>query len=199
MKRIASFAVIAIVAGLLSIPMAHADATGEVNFLLGQKKLSSSDWEPIETQGEFGAVMSFGQKDWPVSIAVDVLVSAAEKDAYDPSLGSYTFTGSTYEIDFGVRKVWGKKATRPYIGAGVGFIGAAAELDAGFVSVDGDDSAFGLWADAGVFWRLGSHFNIGLDLRYSDASVDLDFGGGLVAQDVSAGGFSYGLLLGFGW
>lgn len=199
MRRLASFAVIAIVAGLLSIPQARADATGEVNFFLGQKALSSSDWEPVETQGEFGAVMSFGQKDWPVSIAVDVLVSAAEKDATDPFLGSYTFTGTTYEIDFGVRKVWGKKATRPYVGAGIGLIGGGAELKTGFASVDADDMGFGFWVDAGIFWRLGSHFNIGLDLRYSDAEVDLDFGNGFIAQDIDAGGFSYGLLLGFGW
>jgi hypothetical protein len=199
MKSTAVVSFLVVVVGLLAVPPAHADATGNVNFFLGQKSLNSSDWDPIATQGEFGAVMSFGQKTWPIDIAVDVMVSAATKDAYDPSIGSYTFTGSTYEIDFGVRKVWGKKATRPYVGAGVGIIGAAAELEAGFISVDATDSAFGFWADAGIFWRLGSHFNIGLDLRYSDASVDLDFGSGAVAQSIDAGGFSYGMLLGFGW
>jgi opacity protein-like surface antigen len=199
MNRRALFAVLVVVIGLSAIAPAHADATGEVNFFLGQKSLSSSDWEPIDTQGEFGAVMSFGQKEWPIDIAVDVLVSAQEKDTYDSTIGSYTLTGTTYEIDFGVRKVWGKKATRPYVAAGIGLIGAGAEIDTGFIDVDADDTAFGYWLDAGVFWRLGSHFNIGLDLRYSDASVDLDFGNGIVAQDIGAGGFSYGLLLGFGW
>jgi len=199
MRHRAWLATMAIGVGMLSIAPAHADATGNVNFFLGQKKLSSSDWEPVDTQGEFGAIMSFGQKEWPIDIAVDVLVSSAKEDAYDSLIGSYTITGTTYEIDFGVRKVWGKKATRPYVAAGLGFIGAGAELDAGYTSIDANDSAFGYWVDAGIFWRLGSHFNIGLDLRYSGADVDLDFGSGAVAQNINAGGFSYGLLLGFGW
>jgi Outer membrane protein beta-barrel domain len=198
MKGIITLAAV-FVTTLSVVAPAHADATGNVNFFLGQKSLSSSDWEPVEKQGEFGAVMSFGEKSWPISIAVDVLLSAAEEDAFDPFLGSYTITGTTYEVDFGVRKVWGKAATRPYIGGGLAVIGAGAELDNGLASVDADDSAVGFWADAGIFWRLGSHFNLGLDLRYSDADVDLDFGAGLVAQDIGAGGFSYGLLLGFGW
>lgn len=199
MRHRALFAAVGIAAGILAVVPAHADSTGNVNFFLGQKSLSSSDWEPVETQGEFGAIMSFGQKDWPIDIAVDVLVSAKEEDAYDGLIGSYTFTGTTYEIDFGVRKVWGKKATRPYVGAGIGLIGAGAELETGFASVDADDTGIGYWLDAGIFWRLGSHFNIGLDLRYSGADVDLDFGNGFTAQNIGAGGFSYGLLLGFGW
>ena len=199
MKRIAMFAVSSVIAGLLASSPAHADATGNVNFFVGQKSLSSSDWEPVEKQGEFGAVMSFGQKTWPVSIAVDVLVSTDDQDAFDPFIGNYTLTGTTYEVDFGVRKVWGKARTRPYIGAGLALLGASAEIESGGASIDGDDSAVGFWADAGIFWRLGSHFNLGLDVRYSDADVDLDFGSGLVATDVGAGGFSYGLLLGFGW
>jgi len=87
----------------------------------------------------------------------------------------------------------------PYLGGGVGIIGAATKVDDGFVNIDAVDAAFGFWADAGLFFRLGSRFNIGLDLRYSTADVDLDFGSGFVARDVNAGGFGYGLLLGFGW
>jgi len=183
----------------LSFSPARADADGHVNFLLGQKSLSSGDWKPLESQIEFGAVMSFGQDDWPVHIAVDVLTSADEETVYEPSVGDITFTGSTFEIDTGVRKIWKAGKVRPYLGGGVGIIGAALKGDGGFVSADAADAGFGLWADTGVFFRLGSHFNIGLDLRYSSADVDLDFGSGVVAQDVNAGGFGYGLLLGFGW
>lgn len=193
MKRIA-LGLIVVAAVLSAFVPAKADADGHVNFFLGQKSLDSDDWAPIDDQFEFGAVMSFGQDAWPVHIAVDVLASVGQED-----LGGGTFTGSTFEVDAGVRKIWKKGKTLPYVGAGVSVVGAAAKLETPFGDTDGDGSGFGFWAGGGVFWRLGERFNIGLDVRYSDAKVDLDFGSGVVARDVNAGGLQYGLLLGFGW
>ena len=186
---------------LLLLPSsAHAaEATGQVNFFLGQKSLDSGDWEPVDNQAEFGAVMSFGRKDWPVSIAADVMGSADDATMQDPFLGSVDLTGSTLELDLGVRKVFGKKRTHPYAAGGLGIISASAEIESGGVKVDADDTALGFWVDAGVFWTLGKRFNIGVDVRWSEAKVDLDFGSGVVAKDINAGGLHYGLLLGFGW
>lgn len=193
--RLAAVTVAVLAAGAFTFSPARADGEGNVNFFLGQKSLSSSDWEPIENQLAFGAVMSFGQDDWPVHICGDVLVSVDET-----TTGNVTTTGATFEFDAGVRWMILKKGTVfPYLGGGIGVIGAALEGDNGFVSVDAADAGFGFWAGTGVFFRLGDHFNIGFDMRYSSADVDLDFGSGFVAQDVNAGGLSYGLLLGFGW
>jgi opacity protein-like surface antigen len=194
--------VIGLIVAVCTLTPVLADSDGHVNFFLGFKQLDSDDWEPVDQQGEVGAVMSFGQDDWPVHIAADVLGSADEEETIDPFFGPVTFTGSTFEVDAGVRKIWkvgsGGKCM-PYVGAGLGLIAAAAEIEGNVASVDADDSAVGFWGGAGVFWRLGSRFNIGLDVRYSTADVDLDFGGGLVAEDIAAGGFHYGMLLGFGW
>jgi len=190
---------VVLVAAAFTFSPAWAGADGHVNFFIGQKSLDDGDWQPIEDQLEFGAVMSFGQDDWPVHIAVDVLASADEETLSDPALGTVTLTGSTVEFAAGVRKIWKKGRVLPYLGAGVGIIAAGSKFDDGFVSVDASDAGFGFWAGGGVFWRLGGHFNIGLDARYSSAEVDLDFGSGVVAQDVSAGGLHYGVLLGFGW
>jgi len=197
--KLAAVTVVVLVTSAFALSPAWADSDGHVNFFIGQKSLDSDDWDPVDDQLEFGAVMSFGQDDWPVHIAVDVLASAAEETVFDPFLGDVTVTGSTFEIAGGVRKIWGKGMFRPYLGAGVAVIGAGAELDDGFVSVDANEVGFGFWAGGGLFWRLGKHFNIGLDARYSSAEVDLDFGSGIVSQDVSAGGLHYGLLVGFGW
>jgi hypothetical protein len=192
--------VVVLFAAAFTFSPAWAGADGHVNFFIGQKSLDGDDWEPVEDQLEFGAVMSFGQDEWPVHIAVDVLASADEETVFDPlGGGNLKVTGSTFEVAAGVRKIWKKGRVLPYIGAGVGVIGAKVEADDGFVSVDGSDSGFGVWAGGGVFWRLGGHFNIGLDVRYSSADVDVDFGQGIVVQDVSAGGLHYGALLGFGW
>jgi len=197
--KLAAVTVACLAATAFTFSPARAGADGHVNFFLGQKSLDGDDWAPIDDQFEFGVVMSFGQDDWPVHIAVDVLTSVGEKTLSDSFAGDVTFTGSTFEIDTGVRKIWKKGKVLPYIGGGIGIIGAATTVDAGFASVDAVDATFGLWAGTGVFFRLGSNFNIGLDLRYSNAEVDLDFGNAAVAQNVSAGGFHYGLLLGFGW
>jgi hypothetical protein len=179
-------------------PAVAGDPDGHVNFFLGQKALDS-DWDPVDQQPEFGAIMSFGKSDWPVFIAVDVMTSAEEKEFFDDTFGQATFTGGTYELAFGARKIWKMGSTHPYVGGGIAVIGATAEVDLGFVDVDADDSAIGPWVSGGVFWRLGNRFNLGFDLRYSSAEVDLDFGSGIVSQDVSAGGLHYGLLVGFGW
>jgi len=197
--KLSAVTVVVLAAAALTFSPARADADGNVNFFLGQKSLDSDDWDPVDDQLEFGAVMSFGQDDWPVHIAVDVLASVDEETVASGPGTSVTVTGSTFEIAAGVRKVWGKGRTRPYLGAGVAVIGAGFEGDDGFITVDANDAGFGFWAGGGIFWRLGKHFNLGLDARYSNAEVDLDFGSGFVAQDVSAGGLHYGLLVGFGW
>jgi hypothetical protein len=193
--RIATIAAALLAVAAFACPPVSADFEGNVNFFLGAKSLNSSDWSPNDNQVAFGAVMSFGAKDWPVQIAGDVLVSADQT-----TRGGVKTTGSTFEFDPGIRWLILKKGTVfPYIGGGVGIIGAAVKVENNFVSIDAADATLGFWTDAGVFFRLGSNFNVGLDLRYSSANVDLDFGAGVVQQDVSAGGFSFGFLMGFGW
>lgn len=114
---VVSAAVLAVTA--IASPSASADFEGNVNFFLGAKSLNSNDWSPNDSQVAFGAVMSFGMKDWPVQIAGDVLVSVDETTA-----GSVKTTGATFEFDPGIRWLILKKGTVvPYIGGGVGIIG----------------------------------------------------------------------------
>jgi hypothetical protein len=141
------------------------------------------------------AVMSFGRDDWPVHIAADVLFSG--KDGSLP--GGIDVSGGTFEAAVGVRKIWGWKSVHPYAGAGVAIVAAAIELDGPAGSAEDSDATLGPWIGGGVMWRLGTRFDIGLDVRWSDGDVDLDFGGGATAPGLDAGGLHYGLLLGFGW
>lgn len=155
----------------------------QVNFFLGQKMLDEDDWAPTEDQTEFGVVTTFGGENWPVHIAVDVLGSSEETTEM-----SIDLTGSTSEFDFGVRKIWGRKKIRPFLGGGIALINGEFEvLGASF-----DDDGTGYWANGGVFWRLGRRFNIGVEARISRAEITL-FG-----IDVQAGGEHIGLILGFG-
>jgi hypothetical protein len=167
-------------------------AGGDANFFLGSKQVDQDDWGVFGVDGgwgEFGAEITWGPEKWPVWFATDVLVAIDAKE-------NYGFPGNdvvtiTEEIALGVRKVWKAGATRPYIGGGLDIITGAVAIDTPDTSEG--DIGLGPWVGGGVFWRLGSRFNIGVSARWSDAQVSI---GGV---DLAAGGMHYGLLLGWGW
>lgn len=169
--------------GLLPAAAHAGEFAGHVNFFLGTKYLED-DWAPLDQHGAFGAEMSWGSTDWPVFIASDVFVSA------DVEEGTFLDTVAvTTELDLGVRKIWELGRTYPFVGGGMGIMTGYLDNDI----TDDRDAAAGPWINGGVFWRLGPRFNIGLSARWSSGDVRL-FG-----QELDAGGFQFGLLLGFGW
>jgi hypothetical protein len=173
---------------------ARAEAKGEANFVLGGKMLDEDDWEPTEEQREFGVELSWGAKDWPIFIATDLLGAVSNEDVFDPLLGNVELTARTRELAVGVRKIWEAGAARPYLGGGLALLWAEAEADTSFFGSGSEDgSGGGLWFGGGIYWRLGSRFNIGVAGRISRGEVDL---GGV---DVQAGGNHLGLILGWGW
>jgi len=161
------------------------EGSGDVNFILGQKQLNQ-DWEPVESQDQFGVEMSWGKKRWPILIATDLFGSYKE----DKNAG---ITGKTSEFGVGLRKIWGHRHVHPYFGGGAAFIYGGAELDFSGIMVKVSDTSVGAWAGGGIFWRLGSRFNLGLAARYSTAKITL------FDTDMEAGGYGGGLILGWGW
>lgn len=169
--------------------------TGNVNALIGTKMLDDDDWEPVEEQDQLGVLVDFRPTAWPVNLAIDLLRSQD-----DASFGSAVGVDvEITEVDFGVRKHWDRSSLfRPYIGGGLAYVSADLEVSVslppfGSDSETFDDSAFGLWVNGGVYWSIRNAFNIGIDLRYSDA--DVSFAG----VDANAGGVHAGLLLGYHW
>ena len=160
--------------------------TGEANFILGRRVLDETDWQPVENQDLFGAEVSWGEKSWPIQIATDFFASYKE----DSNEG---ITAKTSEFGMGVRKIWGHRHVHPYLGAGAAIVYGAAELDFSGIIVKDSDISTGAWAGGGVFWRLGSRFNLGLAARYSRSKVTL------FDSDLEAGGYDGGLILGWGW
>ncbi len=122
----------------------------------------------------------------PVRLAIDTFASIQEKD-----LGSFTFRGRTSELAAGIRKIWNVGKAHPYVGGGIASV--FAEFKETTTGVSDDDTGLGGWIGAGVFWRLGHRFNIGVSGRYSRAKATL-FG-----VDSESGGSHVGLLLGWGW
>ena len=194
-------AVLALVPFVLcaSVASAQDQWTGNINVFLGQKSLDKDDWEPIEKQSEFGIEVDFRKKDWPVNIAIDILHSWAEDTVSltDPFTGPYDMkvTGNTTEFNIGIRKIWDEfSSVRPFIGGGLSYIRAEFEgTIPGLGSASDSDTGVGIWLGGGVYFTLGEHFNIGVELKYSDAEVTL------FDVDGDAGGTHYGLLAGYHW
>ena len=180
---------------ILPVVSQAQDWTGNVNAFLGAKALDEDDWKPAEDHDEFGILVDFKKKEWPVSIAIDLLHSEGDGSAYEPFSGLYIdMDGETTELNVGVRKIWDQHAyVRPYVGGGLAFISADVSGSSLGVIITDDDNAVGFWINGGVYWTLGTSFNIGLDLRYSQAEVSV-FG-----VDAEAGGGHAGLLLGYHW
>jgi len=175
---------------MLFVINTHADPwSGNVNFFLGKKSVDSEYWAPVDDPVEFGVLVDFKPSGWPISVALDALGS------YDQvTEGGIKFEGTTSEFNAGVRKIWqvSGSSVRPYIGGGLAFINAEFK-GTGFNTVSDDDKGTGIWLNGGIYWTLGQHFNLGLDLRYSEADVTL-FG-----LEGKAGGTHAGLLLGYHW
>ena len=178
-----------------------AAGSGNVNLFLGQKSLNG-DWKDdsinldVSKQAELGALLTWSGENWPVGLAVDLLSSSDDQTIVFGGT-PFKFEGSTTEIDFGVRKIWENSKTRPFFGAGLGYVKGELKGSAGGVSVPADDGGLGEWIDGGVFWRLGSHFNLGVEGRYTKARITPSVGGASFALE--AGGFHFGVILGFGW
>ncbi len=176
---------------LLLIAPASASADefyGNFNLLLGQKMMDEDDWDPVDLHDAAGIEATWGGSEWPFHIATDVYYSTDEED--NSSLDADV---TTIEVGLGIREIRTLDNFNWYLGVGIGLIQAELEIETSSGEFEEDDSGIGGWASAGVFWRFGSHFNVGVGIRYSKADVDL-FG-----EEFDAGGFNYGILLGMGF
>ncbi|ABW68769.1 hypothetical protein [Desulfosudis oleivorans] len=172
---------------------AQAEWTGNINGFLGAKALDEDEWEPAHEQSELGVAVDFRKTGWPVNIAIDLMSAYGEGYVFLP--GAVILAESrTAELNLGFRKIWDHfPHVRPFLGAGVSFIAAEAESSAYGISISDSDQSLGYWAGGGVYWTLGDHFNIGMELKASWADVTL------AGMTVNAGGGHFGLLAGYHW
>jgi len=144
---------------------------GNVNFFLGKKKSDDDGLKNLDlkTAGEFGLMMDFKDRYWPVSLEIDLFMSSAEdiaKDIFD----DVRATRSTDEVGFGFRKYFaGRKTLGPFIGAGVG-------------------------VNLGFQFNGSSGINFGLIIRQSYGEVELQ--GDNEKIKTQAGGKHVGIFIG---
>ena len=122
--------------------------TGNVSGYLGQKSLDDNDWSKLDQQGSLGVIFDFKKESWPVSIAVDLIVSGDIEKT-----GSLKDEGGTLETHLGVRKIFklSNSSIQPYIGGGIAIIGASIKhKNNGSITSESDDTSTGAWAGTGV-------------------------------------------------
>ena len=165
--------------------------SGNINVFLGQKTLDEDDWEPLEKQTEFGLNVAFKQQNWPVSVTLAYYSTSGDETVDDVDM-----KGKSTEICGGVKKIFDQSSQiRPYVAGGVASIKMEAVYSYPGISLTLDGSAIGFWAGGGVYYIAAEHFNIGLDVRYSEATVTFDI---LDEElDVEAGGLHYGIMVGY--
>ncbi|MDX1387734.1 MAG: hypothetical protein R3344_00985 [Acidobacteriota bacterium] len=232
-----AFRVFAAIALLLGCSAAMAG--GEVNVFFGVKNVdlddlqnaledltgSSVNLSDLEDLDEFGLLTTWGEGDWPVALAVDLLFASNDiNSSYSYYYGGATYGSpysidvkleyDTWEIDVGIRKYWGGNV-QFYLGTGLAFGNAEATLTGTLstlppssvfqpgttptasISESEKGSDWGLWANTGIVGRLGKHVNLGLDVRFSSINVDLGESDDFIRAP--AGGLHYGLYVGGRW
>jgi len=194
--------------------LGHPALADDANLLYGRKSLSEGvfDTAGVDAQSQIGVAVTLDFQ-WPVALAVDLLSSSDDQtDRFDTGPDSwlaYSTSVDSLELNVGARKLWERKVLKPYVGGGLAWIQLdvrqteSGVLDPGGsysdVLRDDSDSGLGFWLDAGLVYRLGRRFNVGLDVRYSNASAKLSPVGDLEGLTVDAGGMHYGILLGYHW
>ncbi len=153
--------------------------TGNINLGTGIKFLGQ-EWEKtgFSDETEFRFAFDIRQRGWPINIAVDLIFDQSPEVPYDfeaQGLGTPAVKLVNYEFNVGVRKIVDFKlySVRPFYGGGFGRLTAYRLFDGPLYTDSFNDGHISIWANGGVYWELGRHFNIGLEYLYSWAKFDL--------------------------
>lgn len=192
MSRIAAVAVLALAVLVPSAARAE-DMSGNVQFLVGQRYLGDF-WKPLDTPMTFGVNVDFAPESAPVHVALGMSMAGDQQTITGSYFGD---TGDVedafWELSAGF--VWlplKKGVARPYLGAGIVILGAGVGSDWNFWDGGDTDHSFGFYGNAGVYFKVGDTFNIGLDGR-AVTGTKITLG----TQEGDADYWQAALLLGF--
>ena len=147
-------------AGLALILAASGVAYGDGNVVgaIGVRSLTGDLWSDLDNDNQLaiGVSADFGLGEIPLYISTGLQVSVGDGGEGDS-------TASVADLSVGLKLMPTEGAMRPYVGAGVASVGASIDTD--FFG-DDDDQSFGFYVGGGALFRIGSHFTMGVDLRY---------------------------------
>lgn len=189
---------LAIVISMLFLPaktvfaQEETEYTGSINFSIGAKYLNSDEWDPIESQIEYGIDFSFKEKSAPIGFMFGYYYSSSSKKEVE----GINVEGNTTEIFGGIKLTSDQlQEFQPFIAGGVVYVEAEfiGTLEGLSVTIDGH--GIGYWLGAGVYSLVSENISIGVNIRYSKANATI----GTPDEDyeVDSGGVHGGLMVGY--
>lgn len=167
-----------------------AQWTGNANILFGVRTLNEDDWNPLEEQTEFGAMVDFRPVQWPINLTVECSLASSEKSRFGILL-----EGETLELDVGVKKIFENSSQfNPFLAGGLAIVNVQASGNFwGFFDIEDDKTEIGGWVSGGAFVTLSEHLNIGLQAKYTLVNTDW------YGRDRELGGPHLGGFVGYHW
>ena len=171
----------------------HGSA-GNVQFLLGQTYLDDF-WRPLDEPLSFGVGVDFAPSRSPVHVALGMHAFAETEHVSAPYFNRTGSVGVGF-LELSAGFLWlpvKHGVARPYMGAGG--LAMIAAVGGGSDWWTGErDPSFGFYGNAGLFFKVGNHFNIGFDGRLvRGTSISLE------GRDGNADYAQANLLMGFSW
>jgi hypothetical protein len=182
---------------LLAATAGASFAGGNVNFVAGGRGLDQDLWGDLDQQDVFGVMVDYIAPTWPVRLEGAIFFSSDTADFVEPIFFTTAeVEGRVSELAVGLNKTWDKRGrTRPFVGGGLAWVVAQKEVRSEFLGDEHENSdALGVYVHGGIFWRLSSTFNLGIDARLM-GTTDV----GLLGTSGNAGYGQVGILLGIGW
>jgi hypothetical protein len=169
--------------------------TGNVQFLIGQTYLGNF-WQPLDEPASFGLEVDFGPSKSLVHVALAWSGSGDSSTVTTPYFGRTGHVAVGFlEFSAGFLVLPVRHApVRPYVGGGA--LRMFASTDSGANAWNGGDSdqSFGFYGNAGVYFKVGDHFNIGFDGRIVRGTKIQ-----LVGVEGDADYEQISMLIGFSW
>lgn len=190
MKNTISRTILVLVGSSIMNAAVAQEWTGHLSGYLGNKTIKENNWANNNEHGSMGVITDFKQKDWPVSIAVDLFATGNE----DKVKGQNSKTYSA-QAHVGIRKVFNFDdcMIHPYVGGGVTLNSFFQKDKDAQGKEEYDDNDTAGWVGTGAYVHLTDSFAMGLDLRYSQAKVKLN------NRKVDASGVMGGISVGYHW
>lgn len=193
MKRLIVSILLIGTAVLLAAPVFAAEVNLNV-YPFSWRKMSDGDlWDEVEDQYALGGMVDMGAPGSPLHFVVGLHTGVGAQDFSNPLVNDVLAT--TSELSFGMTGVWHlKNGTCPFVSGGLSFVHAELEFDVPGGTVKDDDEALGFFVEGGVYWRLSSHFNLGLHGRVLGGTSIEIFG-----ADGDVDYWQVGPMIGWSW
>lgn len=192
MKRVIASGLALCAAGFLAAPVFATDVN--LSIPIAWRQMNDVDvWDELEDQYSLGVIVDFGSPGSNLHFVAGLHTGVGAQDFSNPLANDALAT--TSELSFGMGGVWHlPSGTCPFVSGGLSFVHPELEVDVPGGTIKDDDQDLGFFLEGGVYWRLTSHFNLGVYGRFL-GGTDIELFG--EAGDVDY--WEVGPMIGWSW